>query len=325
MVDEIAPVVSVIMAAYNASRFVEGAIQSALSQTLTDVEVLVVNDCSSDDTAEIVGRMEAADRRVRLVNMPKNGGPGAARKLGVSEARGQWIAVQDADDKMLPDRLERLVAVCRDNGFHVVADNLNYVDEDTGERFGLALPMEGAPAISTISAEQFVLRNLPGETGFKLGFLKPLVSRAFLQEHAINYHEELRVAEDYQFLFDILAAGARFGFIAEPMYDYVIRPDSVSHTYSETDLLHIAEMNRRNAVLPEVTGNSALLAAVKRRQLYCDRNAAYVRLLGRIRDRKPAALLATVAQTAPYMPYFAWRLVRVFSEGRVWSSTRKRS
>lgn len=313
------PVVSVIMAAYNASRFIEAAIQSAQAQTLTDFELIVVDDCSSDNTVALVSRMAEADPRIRLFQMPKNGGPGAARHLGVAKSAGEWVAVQDADDKMLPNRLERLISVARENSFEVIADNLNYVNEDSGERFGTAVPLTDEGAISTITAEQFILANLPGEIGFKLGFLKPVIRRSFLVDKAINYHEELRVAEDYQFLFDMLVARASFGFLNEALYDYVIRPDSVSHTYSENELLKIAEINRENLDIAAVQQDPSIRAAVERRQLYCDRNAAFVRILGRVRGRQPFALLVTLVQTLPYMPYIVWRVVRVLSKGRVWS------
>lgn len=314
------PAVSVVMAAYNASKFIEDAITSAQAQTLEDFELIVVDDCSTDTTIEIVERMAASDPRIRLLRMTENGGPGAARHLAISNTTGEWVAIQDADDMMLPDRLEKLVGVAQEHNFDVICDNLYYVDEDSGERFGTALPVVDKGAISTISAEQFVLSNLPGETGFKLGFLKPVIRRALLVESKINYQKRLRVAEDYQFIFEILVTGARFGFYNECLYDYVIRPASLSHTYSEVQLLQIAEVNREAIENPAVAKNPATLAAVKQRQIYCDRNSAFVRILGRVKARQPIALLITIFQTRPYFTYIIWRIFRVLTEGRVWGS-----
>ena len=135
------PRVSVVMAAYNSATFIERAIQSTLDQTMSDVEIIVVDDCSSDSTREIVQGFADRDSRVRLFKLPENGGPGAARYRAVKEATGEWISVQDSDDRMLPDRLEKLLDLAAKNDFDVIADNLYYVNEDTDERFGSALPL----------------------------------------------------------------------------------------------------------------------------------------------------------------------------------------
>lgn len=314
------PRVSVVMAAYNSSRFIERAIQSTLDQSMQDLELIVIDDCSTDQTFDIVQNFAKEDPRVRLHRLEQNGGPGAARYRGVKEAKGDWIAVHDSDDRMLPNRLEKLLAVAEENSFDVIADNLYYVNEDTDERFGSGLPLTDRGRIRNITPEEFVLANLPGESGFKLGFLKPIIRRSFLSENGINYQEDLRVAEDYQFLFDILVSGARFGFINECYYDYLIRPDSVSHTYSEKQLLQIADMSRENLKDPRVQANPTVLAAVEQRQKYCDRNAAYVRVLGRVREKRPIGLLAIMAQEFGYLPYVLWRGARVLRDGRVWGS-----
>ncbi len=314
------PRVSVVMAAYNSSRFIERAIQSALDQSMSDLELIVVDDCSTDKTSEIVEKFANSDPRVRLCRLEENGGPGAARFRGVNEAKGDWISVHDSDDRMLPNRLETLLGIADGNSFDVIADNLFYVNEDTDERFGSGLPLTDRGAIRLITPEEFVLANLPGEAGFKLGFLKPVIRRSILLDNQINYQEDLRVAEDYQFLFDILVSGARFGFVNECHYDYLIRPDSVSHTYSEQQLLQIAEMSRENVKDPRVQANPSILAAVEERQKYCDRNAAYVRVLGRIREKNPIAILTAMGKEYAYLPYVLWRGARVLRDGRVWGS-----
>src|SRR3954469_7601896 len=90
--------VSVIMPAFNAERFVGRAIQSALQQTEARIEIIVVDDSSSDATPSIVARIAAADTRVRLLRSTANMGPAAARNRGLEKARGTWIALLDADD-----------------------------------------------------------------------------------------------------------------------------------------------------------------------------------------------------------------------------------
>src|SRR5258707_15861088 len=90
-----APFVSVIMANYNGAAHLADAIGSAQSQSLRDLEIIVSDDASTDDSLEIVTPLMAEDRRIRLVQSPHNGGPAVARNRALALAQGEWIAVMD--------------------------------------------------------------------------------------------------------------------------------------------------------------------------------------------------------------------------------------
>lgn len=100
------PSISVIIPAYNASSYVGNAIESALAQTYPPIEVIVVDDGSKDNTYETVSRYPAPVKAIRRAN----GGPAAARNLAAREAKGEWLALLDADDTWLPNKLERQIA-----------------------------------------------------------------------------------------------------------------------------------------------------------------------------------------------------------------------
>jgi len=104
--------VSVIIPAYNAGRFIEAAVRSALAQTYAPIEVIVVDDGSTDDTAHIVERIAASDPRVTLLSQA-NQGASAARNAGAAAARGQFFAFLDADDLWHPSKIERQMDVFR--------------------------------------------------------------------------------------------------------------------------------------------------------------------------------------------------------------------
>ena len=104
-----------IVPAYNASRFIEEAVGSALSQTFRDLEVVVVDDGSTDDTAAAVGRLAERDGRVRLIRQG-NAGVAAARNAAIAAARGPYVAPLDADDVWYPDKLAAQVARMRRGG-----------------------------------------------------------------------------------------------------------------------------------------------------------------------------------------------------------------
>jgi len=99
------PSVSVVMPSYNSKRFVRLAIESILAQTFDDFEFLIVDDCSTDGSTEILQRYAARDRRIRVLTNPRNLDFVRSRNLGIAEARGAFIANMDSDDIALPTRL----------------------------------------------------------------------------------------------------------------------------------------------------------------------------------------------------------------------------
>lgn len=92
-----------MLVAFNADGFVERTLRSVQRQTYANIEIIVV-DASTDDTAAVVMRCAAADKRIRLVRLDRNRGISVARNTGDDAARGEWIAVIDADDAWEPDR-----------------------------------------------------------------------------------------------------------------------------------------------------------------------------------------------------------------------------
>ena len=111
-----APLVSVIMPSYNSERHIAESIESVRAQTLTDWELLVSDDCSTDSTRDIVAGFAEADSRVRLFPLKENGGASVARNNSLAHARGRYIAYLDSDDLWYPEKLERQVAFMKDRG-----------------------------------------------------------------------------------------------------------------------------------------------------------------------------------------------------------------
>ena len=107
------PIFSVVMPAYNAERFVGEAIESVLAQTLTDWELLVVNDCSTDRTMEVCNSFH--DPRIRVFSTPQNLNAAGARNLALDHTRGEFIAFLDSDDVAMPNRLHMQFEELRKN------------------------------------------------------------------------------------------------------------------------------------------------------------------------------------------------------------------
>lgn len=101
------PKVSVIMPAYNAEKFIEKTINSILNQTYTDFELLIIDDCSTDNTMDVVRRIK--DNRIRIINNKTNQGIAKSRNIGLANAKGEYIALMDNDDLTVVDRFEKEV------------------------------------------------------------------------------------------------------------------------------------------------------------------------------------------------------------------------
>jgi teichuronic acid biosynthesis glycosyltransferase TuaG len=99
--------VSIITPAYRCADVVGGTIQSVLNQTYGDWEMLIAEDCSSDGSRDVIRGWSKRDSRIRLIEMPSNGGPAAARNRALDRASGRWVAFLDSDDFWLPSKLER--------------------------------------------------------------------------------------------------------------------------------------------------------------------------------------------------------------------------
>ena len=106
---EAAPLISVIVPVYNAASSLHRSLGSVLRQTLPDFELIVIDDCSTDESADILEEYRVIDDRVRIFSTTKNSGPGVARNVGLKNARGKFIAFLDSDDFWMNNKLERQI------------------------------------------------------------------------------------------------------------------------------------------------------------------------------------------------------------------------
>jgi len=114
------PVCSVIMPAYNACETISESIESVRAQTFEDWELLVIDDCSTDTTADVVRHLANLDDRIKYFRMKANsGGPSRPRNKGVSEAMGRFIAFLDSDDIWYPAKLSRQLSAMKQFGWHI--------------------------------------------------------------------------------------------------------------------------------------------------------------------------------------------------------------
>lgn len=108
--------ISVILPTYNRKNTIKRAIDSVLNQTYKNIELIIVDDASSDGTLEFVSRQYGEDERITYIINEENLGPSGARNVGVANAKGSWIAFQDSDDEWHMDKLEKQVSLIHFSG-----------------------------------------------------------------------------------------------------------------------------------------------------------------------------------------------------------------
>lgn len=204
------PSISVVIPSYNRADTIRRCLESVVRQTLASFEVIVVDDCSRDDTAEIVKGF--GDPRVRCIVLDRNSGAQAARNRGIGEAKGDWIAFQDSDDEWLPEKLEKQVAALAEVGFDpwtVVHANAFWFDTDSGRRWlGDIPPVEGEKAYSILLRSNGPL------------FSTLLVSRRALEKIG-RLDENVPSFQEWETSIR-LAKYCRFLFVREPLFVYYL-------------------------------------------------------------------------------------------------------
>ena len=213
------PQISVVMPAYNSAGFVRRAIESVWAQTLTPVELIVVDDGSLDDTSAVA---KSVDPRTIVIRQ-ENGGPGAARNRGVKEARGNWIAFIDADDAWRPRKLETQRPQMLRPEIDVVFSHV--VD-----------PLERDCVEFELKFDDLWRHNYIG--------LSTSVVRREAFERIGGFDEDRGVLgiEDYNLWLRMASRGTRFAFLKDELVEYTPAAGNLSSNYWK-----IARCAARNA------------------------------------------------------------------------------
>lgn len=223
-----APFVSVVIPAYNCARFFPRALASVQAQEGVTLEIVAVNDASTDDTLAVLRRLAAGEPRLRVVDNPRNLGPAGTRNAGIAAARGEWVAGLDADDAFAPGRLARLIATAEAEGLDIIADLLVLFDLAAGQAAPEQMPASGKVDRLRLAD---LLRPDP-ETGLDLGLLKPVFRRRLARDGLWRYPGELRHGEDFALYFDLVGRGIPFGLLREAHYLFSTRIGAISGEYS---------------------------------------------------------------------------------------------
>ena len=220
--------VSVIMPSWNTGRFIAESITSVINQTYTNWELIIVDDCSTDNTDEIVSSF--SDERIRYFKNEKNCGAALTRNRAMREAKGEWIAFLDSDDLWEPEKLSKQLAFMKDNGYVFSYHEYVKIDE------------ESEPLNIYVSGPEVVTKRKMYNYGYP-GCLTFMYSAKVM---GLIQIKDIRKNNDYAILLQ-LCKKADCYLLKENLARYRIRKKSISHDKlskklkSHYDLFHICD------------------------------------------------------------------------------------
>jgi len=211
------PLISVIMPAYNAEKFIAVAIDSVIVQTFLSWELIIVDDGSTDNTAVIVKEFEKKDDRIRYIGQ-QHGGQGKARNNGILHSQSEFVAFLDADDVWMPEKLDKQIALMRDNDVDLVFSDAYIFKNKPGEITKLNIKpghYSGDDAV-----RQFLSSN-------HIPLLTALGKKSSI--HKVNgFSERTDIHEDYDLWLRMLINGSSFLGINSPLAYYRVHAASSS-------------------------------------------------------------------------------------------------
>ena len=236
--------ISIIVPVYNAESDIKETLESLLSQTYSDIEVVCINDGSTDNSLSVINEAAKIDERIKVISQ-ENSGVSAARNNGLAIAKGDIVMFVDADDSLVPKACE------------VVAETFLTKQCDVFT-FGLRVePPEAAPIIlrrEMIPSDK-VFEGFKSDLLFK-EYSRPYacrtaVSRRLLQEHSIGFEPGIKLGEDQIFLFDVYPWSKKTVLSSEALYIYNMRGESATHTITAADQLE-AKLNQHLSVISTI-------------------------------------------------------------------------
>lgn len=279
------PLVSVIMSNFNGALYLEPAVASVLGQSHRRLELIVVDDASTDNSLAILQQISASDDRLKIIALPANAGPAGARNAALDAAQGAWIAIVDADDLIHPLRIERLLVAASTMGVDMIADDL--------VSFG-AISAAGQTLLEDrlieepmrITSADLIRSDTAGMGMGSFGYLKPMIRRDVLGP--LRYDETLRVGEDFDLYSRLLLGGADFMLSPDPTYLYRRHTASVSHRLSVPVLERLVQAHDSAAKLVDNDSfaNRDLQTALAARRARLVRALRYQSLVDAIKARK---------------------------------------
>lgn len=211
------PTVSIIIPVFNEEKRIEQCINSIQNQTLADIEIIVVNDGSTDNSYEIIKRISEKDNRIKLLNF-SNGGAAFALSMGLKNASGRYIGFSGADDWIEPRMFEKMVNRIEADESDLVVCNIRKEWENKSKD---TITINANEIINERLLEKFVLFE------YDYSICNKLYKREYLYKYKIDFEHEIKIGQDVLFNLEAFSVIRSISLMPESFYHYVAKPGSL--------------------------------------------------------------------------------------------------
>ena len=230
------PLVSIIVPVYNAEVYLGPCLERLRSQTWPDLEIILVNDGSTDGSGQLCAAAARVDGRIRFLDRP-NGGVSAARNAALAAAKGDYLQFSDSDDLLTPDATETLVRAAQVTGADLVISHFFRVD---GEKQAQRGHIKGE---RLLTRQEFAQEMVKAPANYYYGALwNKLYRRSIVEKQGLRFAEDVTWSEDFLFNLEYIRHVRLVAAVPKPLYYYHKRPGSL--ITSQATLRKVIQMKR---------------------------------------------------------------------------------
>ncbi len=233
--------VSIVTPVYNAEKYLSEMIQSVQSQSYKYYEHLLVDDCSTDSSIDIIKNFQKNDPKIKIFMQSVNGGSACARNRGIREAQGEYIAFLDADDRWISDKLiKQIEALCNNNEIYLIGTQRFFID-DKGTRLDIQDRRNGK-YWGKYNVSDYIIDRIPITTS------SVIVKKECLEKCGY-FKEEYRQCQDFEIWFRIINE-FKIGVLEDKLVEYRVHPENISKNKIKGKLSKVKIFE--NEVLPKL-------------------------------------------------------------------------
>ena len=219
------PKVSVIIPVYNTEAYVEEAIRSIMNQTLTDIEIIIINDGSTDNSLEVIQSLAKEDKRI-IVLSQENRGLSEVRNCGVNNAKGEYIYFMDSDDLLVQEALEFCYIKCHQEKLDFTFFDAEIFYDDSTKHLSFDYNRTSFLEKKKYSGPE-VLEQMIDKKIYRSSACLYLISHHFIKTHQLAFFPKI-IHEDELYSFQLYISAQRVSFINQPFYKRRVRKDSIT-------------------------------------------------------------------------------------------------
>ncbi len=235
------PIISVIIPIFNTQDYLKKCLNSVINQTLKDIEIICINDNSTDNSLSILNQYKKQDKRIKIISLNKNKGSSYTRNMGINLSKGEYISFIDSDDYIDSSFYHSLYTKAKTSGAEVIKGNrkMHYVSNDV-----IIEPLQ-----------ERIHKNGDNKFFFEYQWTTAIYRKDIINKCNIRLSEELYTCEDLVFLFNVLLNSNKVEYVDDVYYHYVKRCGSLTDSSFEYTKIIESKINARKMILESVNDN----------------------------------------------------------------------